>query len=449
MEALYQKAGTIKRLKEYFHPYLHQLTKPSGAKFFLLLLSILSMQFVTSLRNAYRWFLSDICGASLNSYYYFLSYSEIPLGAFARETIKIALSLIPDELKGLPIFLIIDDTLQEKFGAHFECRQTMFDHAKHNGSNYMKGHCFVALTISVPIIMEGNVSYLNVPVRFRLRGEGENKLKMAAGMLDDAMDILGDLPMTILLCDSWYPKGDVLKAVKRHKNLQLIANARIDTSLFELPPPKTGKRGAPRKKGNPLNIFTDFHYILVENYYIAVRQAITNLFDGPVYITVTTPNLLNHNSYRLFISTLMPDALIKQFGGYDKKLSACLASQMAWTFPLFLYSYRWAIEICFYELKTFWSFGLYMLRSKKGIENFINMLAICYSAMGILPVSGQKFSFLLSESRQTVKNVIGDAVKRELFFWRFVSGVENPVNSEGGFDGLSLTASLGKPAAAS
>ena len=69
MESLYQSAGTIKRLKEYFQPYLHQLTKPSGAKFFLLLLSILSMQFITSLRNTYRWFLSGICGASLNSYW--------------------------------------------------------------------------------------------------------------------------------------------------------------------------------------------------------------------------------------------------------------------------------------------------------------------------------------------------------------------------------------------
>ena len=430
METLYQNARTIKRLKEYFQPYLCLLTQPSGTKFFLILLSMIAMQFITSIRNVYRWFLSGICKTSLNSYYYLLSYTEFPLEAFFRITIKVALSLIPKELNGLPIFLIIDDTLQAKFGTHFECYQIMFDHAKHNDTNYLKGHCFVALTISVPIIIEGSIRYLNIPVGFRLREKDENKLKIASKMLDNAMTVIGKNLMTILLCDSWYPKGDVRKTVMRHKNLQLIANVRIDTSIFALPPPRTGKRGAPRKKGDALSIFTDFNFIRIEDYYIAVRQVMTNLFKEPVYLTITTPNILNHKTYRLFISTLMPDAIIKQFNGYEKKLSDSLVSKIPWLLPLYLYSFRWSIEVCFYELKTFWSFGLYMLRSKNGIENFVNMLAMSYASMKILPVLDQQFSFLVNESALTVKNVIGDAIKQELFLWRFVSNSESYVNSE-------------------
>jgi len=430
METLYQNTRTIKRLKEYFQPYLLLLTQPSGTKFFLILLSMLAMQFITSIRNIHKWFLSGICDTSLNSYYYLLAITEIPLEAFFRITIKIALSLIPNELNGLPIFLIIDDTLQAKFGTHFECYQTMFDHAKHNKTNYLNGHCFVALMISVPIIIEGSIRYLNIPVGFRLRDKDENKLKIASKMLDNAMIILGSYPMTILLCDSWYPKGDVRKTVMRHKNLNLIANVRIDTNIFELPPPRTGKPGAPRKKGKALDIFKDFHFILIEDYYIAVKQVMTNLFKEPVYLTITTPNILNHKAYRLFISTLMPDVIRNQYNGYEKKLSDSLVSQIPWLLPLYLYSFRWSIEVSFYELKTFWSFGLYMLRSKNGIENFVNMLAMSYTSMKVLPLIDRKLSFLINESTLTAKNVIGDAIKQELFLWRFVSNFESYVNSE-------------------
>jgi len=437
METLYQNARTVKRLKEYFQPYLSLLTQPSGTKFFLILLAMLSMQFVTSIRNIYQWFLSGIYGSSLNSYYHLLSYANIPLDAFFRITVKIAHSLIRQEIYGLPIFLIIDDTLQAKFGTHFECYQTMFDHARHDGSNYLKGHCFVALTISVPIIIEGSVRYLNVPVGFRMRGENENKLKIASKMIENAMIILADYPKIILLCDSWYPKGDVLKTVKHYKNLDLIANVRVDTSLFELPPPRTGKRGAPRKKGRALNIYEDFNFIRIGDYYIAVKLVITNLFEGPIYLTVTTPDLLHHNAYRIFISTLAPEAIRKQFKGMERKLSNSLLSRIPWLLPLFLYSYRWPIEVCFYELKTFWSFGLYMLRSKTGIENIVNTLSMAYTSMKILPLLDSKYSSLINESAQTAKCVFGDAIKQEMFLWRFVSRSVGAINFQEIFASIS------------
>ncbi len=121
----------------------------------------------------------------------------------------------------------------------------------------------------------------------------------------------------------------------------------------------------------------------------------------------------------------MPEAIQKQFNGYEKKLSDSITSQTPSLLPLYLYSYRWAIEVCFYEMKTFWSFSLYMLRSKNGIENFVNLLGLAYAAMKILPYSHDQFSFLINHSPQTAKYFIGNAVKQELFLWRFVSKSEN------------------------
>ena len=435
METLYKNTKIIKRLKEYFTPYLELLTKPSGNKLFLLLIAMISMQFTTSINHLFKWFLSDICGISLNSYYYLLAYTEIPLAMFFNVTVKLALSLITQQMRGLPVFLIIDDTLQAKFGTKFACYQTMFDHAKHGGNKYLKGHCFVAMTISIPIAIGCNVRYLNIPVGFRLRGDGENKLKIASKMIDTAMEVLNEYPMVILLCDSWYPKGDVLKTVKKHANLELIANVRADSGIYDLPPARTGKPGRPAERGGQLDIHTDFNFIGVGGYFIAVRTVLTNLFEKlPIYLTVTTPDVLNHNAYRVFICTVMPEQLIKQFKGHEKMLSDSLSSQMAWTFPLFLYSFRWAVEVFFYEQKTFWSFGLYRIRSKAGIEKFVNFSSLCYSCMLMLPYMDVEYAALTNESPQTCKYLFGEKIRNELFLWRFISRSEEAVNLDTIFD---------------
>jgi hypothetical protein len=447
MEALYQKAATIKRLKEYFRPYLNLLTKPSGKKMFLLLLAMITMQFVTSINYLYKWFLSDIWKSdiSLNAYYYLLTYTIVPLDAFLKITTKLAMSLIPEELRELPIFLIIDDTLQAKFGTHFECYQTMFDHAKHGGNQYLKGHCFVALTVRVPIFTANKgILYLNIPIGFRLRGEKGNKLTIASLMIDTAMEILTAYPMVILLCDSWYPKGDILKTVKKHKNLELIANARADTSLFQMKPPRTGKPGRPAEKGKKLDIHTDLGFIRVGDYFIAVKTVLTNLFgDLPIYLSVTTPDVLKYDAYRVFICTVAPERLKQQFRGNDKKLSDSITSQILWLLPLYLYSYRWGIEVMFYEMKNFWSFGLYRLRRKEGIENFVNFSSICYACMQTLPYMDARYKSLNNESPQTIKYRIGEAIRSELFLWRFVSKSENTINSSAFFDEFSSFCSLG------
>ena len=447
METLYQNTVVIKRLRKYFQPYISLLTKPSGHKAFMLMLAILAMQFTTSINHIFKWFLCGICDKSLNSYYYFLKHTCVPWDKFLKITIELAVSLIPEELADLPIFLAIDDTLQEKFGTRFECYQTMFDHSKHNGTNYLKGHCFVAMTICIPVLIGKDIRYFHIPVGHRLRKDGENKLKIASTLIDMAMKALVDHPMVILLCDSWYPKGDVVKAVKRHKNLEMIANARVDTCIFELPPPHTGKRGRPATKGRQLDIHNpdDFHYIRVGDYFVTVKEVLTNLFgtETLIYLTVTAADLSKHNTYRVFISTVLPKHLNQQFRGREKTLSQKLNAQILWLLPLYLYSFRWGIEIMFYEQKTFWSLGLYRIRSKEGIESFVNLSSLAYSCMCILPHLDERFSCLVHESPQTCKYLLGDAIRYELFLWRFDSKTENHIYSLSFLDSFNSTGDTG------
>jgi len=422
METLYQKTKVISRVKKYFSPYIELLTKPTGHKLFLLLLSIVSMQAVESIAHMYKWFVAPLSKISLNSYYHLLSYAKLPLDKFAEVTLRMAIGIMDEKTAKLPVLLLLDDTLQAKFGTKFECYSTIFDHAKHNGSSYLKGHCFVALAICVPVMLGKSIKYLTVPIRFRLKGNDDNKLTIASEMITEAMKSLKDIPTVILMCDSWYPKGAVLETVQAHENLELIANVRVDTVIYDLPQP-TGKRGRPAKKGKKLSIKSDFTFAEVGKYFIAARTVITNLFENSVYMTVTTANLDNQKGYRLFVSTIAHEKLYASFSAVEQTLNIDSA-RVSWLLPLKLYSLRWNIEVMFYELKTFWSFGNYRLRSKQGIENFVNMMAISYSCSKLIPFNDNFFADFSEFSPQTTKYAFAEAIRKELFFAHFVDFVE-------------------------
>lgn len=66
------------------------------------------------------------------------SYAKVDYSRFMNITAKIALKIIPAFLKTQPVFLCVDDTTVSKFGTKFEDVSKLFDHAAHNGSNYLK-----------------------------------------------------------------------------------------------------------------------------------------------------------------------------------------------------------------------------------------------------------------------------------------------------------------------
>jgi len=160
-----------------------------------------------------------------------------------KRTVTLLLDIIPQQLRDEKIFLIIDDTLQEKFGDKFAGHNTFFDHVRRNNSSYLKGNTFVCLAISIPVSSSSNgINYKTIPIGFRLYQKEKSKLTIAKEMIDSIMNLLQDKKVT-LLCDSWYTKGDVLDCVKEHENLELIAAVRYDTAIYDLPPKPNGKRG--------------------------------------------------------------------------------------------------------------------------------------------------------------------------------------------------------------
>ena len=228
--------------------------------------------------------------------------------------------MIPDSLATQPIFLCVDDTMVAKTGTRFENVSKLFDHAAHNGSNYLNGHCFVSIMLCTPVWKNDRVSYLSLPLGYRMWQKKESKLELAASMIRQVMPEFQEKKQAIILCDSWYTKQNLGSIVDEYQNLDLIGNARIDSVMYDPAPAHTGRRGRPAKHGKRLSVETDFAFSneKIGDYYIGAHRVITNLFgcrEIQAYVTATEKE---HGTKRLFFSTIFPEDL-QIFCAYQEK----------------------------------------------------------------------------------------------------------------------------------
>jgi hypothetical protein len=413
--------STNQTLKQYLLQYRSIFTKRSFEIFHWLVLAIISIEEIRSIKFLYDNFISKYTSKVLNSFYYFLSHSSFSIEKLMSKTISIVLTLISSSQNEVTIFLSIDDTLQAKYGDKFDCYYKLFDHTSRTGSSYLNGHCFVSLVINIPLEHNGEIKYLSLPVGYKLYDKTKSKLKLASKLLDIAMPLLKPYQV-ILLCDSWYSRGAVLDTVSSYDNLDLIGAVRKDTAIFDLPPAPTGKRGRPRVRGDKLDIHT-FSYEKVNDYFISTRKVMTRLFKAPVYITVTTKDTIDFSSTRLFISTITPDEInIFKHNNIEKNKYDNTDFNQA---TLAAYSIRWNIEVIFYQHKSFWSFGNYMVRNKEAIEKYVNLLAVSYTFISVLPFIAPEFKQYKFKSPQRIKRLVAEQLSKELIFNSFVSSLES------------------------
>ncbi len=291
--------------------------------------------------------------------------------------------------------------------------------------NYLNGHCMVSILLSFPVLADGSIRYLSVPLGHRLWDKKQTKLEIAAEMVRHAMDGIGSDRQVFLLCDSWYPKGCVAGLVDECQNLDIICNARIDTVMYDLPPERTGKRGRPKKYGGRL-LPEDFEleFLKTGDWKIGARPVLTRLWGGRVvYAIVTLPKSGNGNC-RLFFCTKNPESIIMDCSSCEDETIRSYGEENEKLLPIACYSPRWNIEISHYESKTFWSLEEYRVRSRKGIERLVNLECIAYSAMTLLPYSDESFSRYQSESAQETRFGIGQQIQASIIFSSFVESLE-------------------------
>lgn len=389
------------------------------------------MESADSIRSLYRHFLSGITTKSLNAFYYACSYAKADYSAFMNVTARLALKLVPADLESQPVFLCIDDTMVPKYGKKFEDVSKLFDHAAHNGSNYLNGHCFVSLMLCVPVWNRDRIAYLSVPLGYRMWQKKESKLELASAMVRQVMPEFHAQKNVIILCDSWYVKQTLVSIVDEYENLDLIGNARADSVMYDLPPAPTGKRGRPAKHGRRLSIESDFALSAEKagDYYTGCRRVLTNIFGTREVMAYVTAASMGNCSRRLFFSTIFPNQM-QIFCAWQEKapLNQTGSGWMPYI-PLFLYSFRWKIEVSYYEQKSFWSLCAYMVRSRKGIEMLVNLINISYCAMKLLPYMEETLSQYRGCSVQEFRFALSEEIRRQVFYVNLVQHIETHIKS--------------------
>ena len=287
----------------------------------------------------------------------------------------------------------------------------------------------VSLLLSFPVYQDGKILYLSVPVGYRLWDKETSKLALAADLVAQAMKVMDSERQVILLCDSWYPKAEVVALVEQFDNLEMVCNVRVDTALYGLPPAKTGKKGRPRKRGDRIQL----DKIVLGNpesgdWLIGMMPVITNLWkDKVVYALVTAPKN-GKGSRRLFLCTADPRTISFDWENSADKTTYSYGAENVFYLPLAWYGLRWNIEVSYYEGKTFWSMEEYRIRSKEGIERLVNLISLSYSAMTLLPYSDETFSEYQSASAQETKYEIGQQIQSDIIlcsFGRFLETIKN------------------------
>ena len=259
----------------------------------------------------------------------------------------------------------------------------------------------------------------------------ESKLELAASMVRQVMPEFSQQKNVIILCDSWYMKQNLVSIIEEYENLDLIGNARSDSVIYDLAPAPTGHRGRPAKHGRRLSIEDDF--ILsdekVGDYYTGVRRVLTNLFGTREVLAYVTSTARTGGTKHLFFSTISPEEL-QIFCAWQESspLNQTGSDQMKYI-PLFLYLFRWNIEISYYEQKTFWSLCSYMVRSCKGIEMMINLINITYFGMKLLPYQDEKFSDYRDKSVQDFRFALSEGIRQQVFFATLVQNIETQIKS--------------------
>ena len=144
------------------------------------------------------------------------------------------------------------------------------------------------------------------------------------------------------------------------------------------------------------------------------------------YVTSTGKK---EGSRRLFFSTVFPTQLQVFCAWQEKEPLKRTGSDWMQYIPLFLYSFRWNIEVSYYEQKTFWSLCGYMVRSRNGIEMFINLINISYCAMKLLPYKEAAFSRYRGASVQELRYVLSEQIRQQVFYVNLTQNIETHIKS--------------------
>ena len=274
-----------------------------------------------------------------------------------------------------PVLVVIDDTLFARRGPRVHAASWFHDGSAMGKTKIGYGNNWVILAIVVQLgLLDRPLAF---PVGFALvrKNSGDSSRLVLARRLVEALSAALSNRTMHVVADSAYA-GKALRGLP--PSVTWTTRLRSNASLYALAPPRTGKRGRPRLKGEKLPSLatlaetSEFTTVSVTRYgtttaiSIAVLRCLWYGVFGPQQVQVVIVKDRSPSSYDIALVTTDLEASVSRV--------------------VERYAARWSIEVAIEDAKQVYGVGQARNRLEKAVQRtvpfglVVNTLAICWYA---------------------------------------------------------------------
>lgn len=281
-----------------------------------------------------------------------------------------------------PVRVAIDDTLASKKGPHVFGIGSHVDAVRSTrGYTILAfGHCWVVLAILLPMPFSSRTFAL--PLLFRLyrtkascvksRRSYRKKTELARDMLAIFASWVASRRVEVA-ADSAYCNHTVVKPLPT--NAVLFGSMRADAVLTAVTPPRTGRRGRPALRGRTLQKPAQ----LAKDPRIPWRTCEATLYGVLRTVHYKT---LDAQWYRACGARLLRVVVVRtDAGAIPLRVFFCTDPTVDVPTILETYAGRWAIEVCFRDLKQQLGFADSSARKREAVERTAPFVGILYTSL--------------------------------------------------------------------
>lgn len=343
----------------------------------------------------------SVDGRHISVFHRFFSRARWSLDAVGRVVFRLALEWLPADQ---PVYLPLDDTLARKSGKCVALASIHHDPllSTRGKAFFAYGHCWVVLSVWVPLPMLGLTKGFALPILFRLyvgkkRGGEKNgpsqrkskkrlrraraafrrhtyqkKPELALEMLQ-AIASWAPRRSFYVTCDSAYAVRTILE--NRPDNVEVISKLRMDAELYTLPPKREpGRPGRPRRRGKrmPTPKRTAQH---TKRW----RRLRVNIYGRKVTTHITERIALWY--YPLRRAPVKIVIVRDPKGHRADEAFFCTDTSVDAKFTLEAYARRWSLEVTFHDVKQYLGFDDPQNQTVDAVRRTAPMACIVYDLL--------------------------------------------------------------------
>jgi hypothetical protein len=276
-------------------------------------------------------------------------------------------------LPGAPITVAVDDTLFRRRGKKVHAVGWFHDGSAAGQVKLGYGNNWVVVTIIVTLPFVSRPVALPVLAALAVKG-GHSKPDLARDLIDLIAERFADRDIHIVAdaaygCNAFIGLGN---------GMTMTTRAKANAVFSHLAPPRTGKRGRPRRKGErigtPADIAASARW----------RTVSVSRYGTTSTVEITEMTCLWYGTWRTDTVRVI---LVREIGRKTKSTSgygiALVTTDLAATAEQVItrYAARWSIEITFFDVKNILGVGQARNRVPQAVERTVPFGLFCHSIL--------------------------------------------------------------------